>query len=116
MPPSIIISCILVSISLAGGQILFKLAALDIVKYKALGVASVFTPWLAAALMVYAFSTALWVWVLMHAPVSKAYPFVLLAVPLVPLASYWLFSEALNMKYAIGLGLIIFGLFLIQSD
>jgi multidrug transporter EmrE-like cation transporter len=109
-------ACILVSVGLAGGQVLFKLAANDIASHRAeWALMSVLSPWLAAALAVYSASTVLWVWILMHVPISKAYPFALLAMALVPLAGYWLFSEPLNVQYAVGLALVMLGLVLIQT-
>lgn len=110
-------ACILFSLGLAGGQVLFKLAAQDIVSHRGewalMSVLS--SPWLVAALAVYGASTVLWVWILMHVPISKAYPFALLTMALVPLAGYWLFSEALNVQYAVGLALVMLGLILIQT-
>jgi undecaprenyl phosphate-alpha-L-ara4N flippase subunit ArnE len=115
VPPSTIAACILVAIGLAGGQILFKFAAQDIAGHRAEGLISVLSPWLAAALAVYVAATALWVWILMHVPISKAYPFALLAMALVPLAGHWLFLEALSVRYAVGLVLMMVGLALIQA-
>ena len=92
-------ACVLFSVGLAGGQILFKFAAQDIASHKAEStLISIFSPWLIAALAVYSASTILWVWILMHVPISKAYPFALLTMALVPLAGYWLFSETLNVQ------------------
>jgi multidrug transporter EmrE-like cation transporter len=51
----------------------------------------------------------------MHVPISKAYPFALLAMALVPLAGHWLFLEALSVRYAVGLVLMMVGLALIQA-
>jgi multidrug transporter EmrE-like cation transporter len=109
-------ACVLVSIGLAGGQVLFKFAAQDIAGHRGeWALISMLSPWLAAALAVYGASTILWVWILMHVPISKAYPFALLAMALVPLAGYWLFSEALSVQYAVGLALVMLGLVLIQT-
>jgi drug/metabolite transporter (DMT)-like permease len=113
--PPMIAACVFVSIGLAGGQILFKFAAQDIAAHRAEGLISVLSPWLAAALAVYVVSTALWVWILMHVPISRAYPFALLSMAVVPLAGHWLFSEALSMKYAAGVALMMVGLALIQA-
>ena len=116
MSPSMIAACILVSIGLAGGQILFKLTAEDIATGRAEGLVGLLSPWLAAALAVYGISTILWVWILMHVPITKAYPFVLLAMLLVPLAGYWFFSESLSQQYCLGLVLVLVGLALIQTS
>src|SRR3954469_21630039 len=117
MGPVMVAACTLVAIGLAGGQVLFKLAAQDIAGNSANGlITSLLSPWLAAALAIYAAATVLWVWILMHVPISRAYPFVLLAMPLVPLAGYCLFSESLSLRYAAGLCLMMAGLAMIQTS
>ncbi len=116
MAPSMAVACVLVSVGLAVGQVLFKLAAQDIASQRAeWALISVFSPWLVAALAVYGVTTVLWVWILMHVPLSKAYPFALFGVALVPLAGYWFFSEALSLQYAAGLALVAVGLVLIHT-
>jgi drug/metabolite transporter (DMT)-like permease len=114
--PAWIAACLLFSVSLAGGQVLFKLAADDISANRAAGLLpALVSPWLAAALILYAFATALWVWVLMHVPLNRAYPFAIIAMALVPLASHWLFGEVLSARYLAGLALMLAGLALVQS-
>lgn len=109
-------ACVLFSIGIAGGQVLFKLAAQDIASQETeWSLANILSPWLVAALALYGACAVLWVWILMHVPISKAYPFALLAMALVPLAGYWLFSEVLSMQYALGLVLVMLGLILIQA-
>ena len=111
-----ILACVIFSASLALGQILFKFAAEDIKGRLSDGlIQSVLSPWLVSALLLYGASTALWIWILMHVPISRAYPFALSAMALVPLAGYWLFAESLTPQYAVGFALMLVGLAFIQS-
>ena len=103
---------VLFAILLASGQILFKLTAKEL-----LGVSGgqnfvarllqqpVF--WLAC--LVYGLTTVLWIWLLIQVPLSLAYPFVTLALVIVPIVGWLWFSEPLNTQYWIGMSLIIVG-------
>ena len=93
---------------LSAGQVLFKQAAV-------VGIGkpfhlALFNGWMAAALVLYAIATGLWVWILRTTPLSIAYPFVALGFILVPLAAHYLFAEPLETRYAIGATLIVAGL------
>ncbi|WP_324808454.1 hypothetical protein SH584_03015 [Sphingomonas sp. LY29] len=106
------------SVMLAGGQVLFKLAAL---RYKPSGrvvddvLAMALNPFLVAAIMLYAGLSALWVWVLTFVPLSIAYPFVALAFILAVASGPLLFGEAYSIRLAIGGALVIAGLLIITS-
>lgn len=104
---------ILFSVLLAMGQILFKKAALASNAIE--GLFGLLNPWLLAALTLYVFATALWVWVLKTTPLSAAYPFAALGFVLVPLASYLLFQEPISLKYLIGSALIVSGILVIGT-
>ncbi len=111
MPTSGLIQCLIVAATLAGGQLLFKRAALDInAGFAERGLAVLASPWLISALVLYAAATGLWVWILMRVELSRAYPFVLLAAVLVPLGSRLFFGEMLGVRYLIGFTVIIAGL------
>ncbi|MFN3376098.1 MAG: hypothetical protein ACK40S_06075 [Burkholderiaceae bacterium] len=69
----------------------------------------VFNGWLLAALLLYGVTTLGWVWVLRHAPLSLAYPFMGLAFLLVPLLGQVLLDEAVSMQTLIGGVLILAG-------
>jgi multidrug transporter EmrE-like cation transporter len=110
------LACLLVSAALACGQILFKQAAIEIsAKWSINAWAAVLSPWLGSALVLYALATALWVFVLAHIPLNKAYPVVIVATAVVPFASHWIFGEVLSTKYLMGLSLMLVGLTLIQT-
>ena len=96
---------------LAAGQILFKRAAVQIGSAQSpswiLDIARLPTMWVAVAL--YAAATLLWVRILTTVPLSRAYVFVALAFVIVPAAGYFLFDEALSVRFIIGTVLIVAG-------
>jgi drug/metabolite transporter (DMT)-like permease len=108
--------CLVFSASLVAGQILFKLAAEDIAPRVAAGsyVQAALSPWLVGALLLYAATTVLWIYILTRAPLSAAYPFSLLGAALVPALAAMLFGEAVTWKYFAGLLLVLTGLVIIQ--
>ena len=100
------------AVLLSAGQVLFKQAAV-VGNGKPFHVA-LFNVWMAAALVLYAVATGLWIWILRTTPLSIAYPFVALGFILVPLAAHYLFAEPLETRYAIGASLILVGLIVIS--
>lgn len=115
MTPRITFITILCVLGISLGQLLFKKAA------QALPVAAswehwVFNIWLATALVLYAGTTLAWVWVLRHAPLHLAYPFMGLAFLIVPLsAALWL-GEPLRWQTLAGGLLIVVGVWLTASE
>lgn len=97
---------------MAVGQILFKKVALS--SSDGL-IATLFNPWLIAALAFYAIATVLWVWILSTTPLSLAYPFAALGFVFVPLAAWWVFGESLSWSYAVGVALIVAGVIVTQA-
>jgi len=104
------------------GQILFKKTALTISAVnneKALGLFDGITkaltiPWLYSALLVYAFATMFWLYILQRIPLSLAYPFTALALIIVPIFASLIFSEQLTWSYWIGIIFVITGLVIIS--
>lgn len=94
---------------LAGGQVLFKLAALRLAEPGGLALSNVLSPLMLTAFVVYGLATALWVWVLRSVPLNIAYPFVALAFVIVPLLSHWLLGESLKINMVVGGAIIMFG-------
>lgn len=91
------------------GQILFKRAALAIAD------ASnwqhwVFNGWLIAALALYGITTLVWIWVLRHAPLNLAYPFMGLAFLIVPCLGWLILSEPIRWTTLAGGALILAGI------
>lgn len=103
--------CLLNAALLASGQILFKIGVngkridgfFSLVKL-------FFTPTVFCALCLYAFTTALWLYILNKMPISRAYPVQALAFPMVLLASMILFNEQVTVVRWVGIFLIIAGI------
>jgi drug/metabolite transporter (DMT)-like permease len=111
MPTIIMIFCICMAVLLSIGQILFKFAAQDLASATERGlITALLSPWLFAAVALYAVTTVLWVYILTRAPLSQAYPFVLFGMALVPLAAHLFFGEVLSVRFLIGMTLVIAGL------
>jgi drug/metabolite transporter (DMT)-like permease len=103
----------LYAVAMAGGQILFKLAALRTPTAGGLveGLLGLLqNGYFAAALLLYGALTVLWVWILTFTPLSRAYVFVALAFAITPLAGGLLFGEPISLRLVIGIGLIVGGL------
>jgi drug/metabolite transporter (DMT)-like permease len=114
MPPSMILLCLLFSLSLAIGQVLFKLAAnaLQIAGGNLVVNALTSVPAL-TAFGWYGASSFLWLFVLMRVPLSKAYPFALLGSALVPLFAAMFFRERIGGTYLLGTLVVLAGLYII---
>lgn len=117
MTVSKVFSLIAVVILMSCGQILFKLAAqrlgpLDLSWNMLTRLA--FNPYLIAAIILYGFTTILWVLVLTDVELSKSYPFMALAMILVPIGGAVLFNEAITFGLIVGGGLIVLGLLAIS--
>lgn len=98
------------AVLLAGGQVLFKKAALASLGQPLFpGLANI---WMLCALVVYAVATLLWVDLLRRLPLSVAYPFAALGFVLVPLAARFVFGEQLDGRYALGAAFIVAGILL----
>jgi drug/metabolite transporter (DMT)-like permease len=101
---------------MAGGQILFKAAALRLpaeVPFAERVVGLLQNGMFIAALALYLVLSVLWVWVLSFTPLSRAYPFVALAFVITPILGGLVFGEPISMRLALGIATIAFGLFLV---
>lgn len=104
------------SVALAGGQVLFKLAALRFTpaaRWSDNLLALALNPYLVAAVLLYALLSAVWVWVLTFVPLSIAYPFVALTFVLTVASGAILFGEAVTLRLLIGGAMVIAGLIVI---
>jgi drug/metabolite transporter (DMT)-like permease len=104
--------------AMAGGQILFKTAALrgagdGPLTERIAGI--LLNGYFFAALILYAALTVLWVWILSFTPLSRAYPFVALAFALTPALGGLVFAEPMSMRLVIGIVLILGGLLLVAG-
>ena len=101
---------------LVAGQVLFKSAATAL-KDKPLvegfwRLAQ--TPVFYGAVTLYAAATLLWIWILSRVPLSQAYPWVALAMALVPVFGVFVFNERFATSYWLGIALVVVGVFLTQ--
>jgi drug/metabolite transporter (DMT)-like permease len=103
---------------MAGGQLLFKAAALRYASDAPLGerlLSLVQNVYFLAAIVLYVALTVLWVWILTFTPLSRAYPFVALAFAITPLLAGFVFGEAVTARLMIGIGFILGGLLLVAG-
>ncbi len=99
---------------MAGGQVLFKLAAGRLSAQPAFDLAFFLNlatnVYLIIGLAVYALTTLLWVLLLRDVPLSRAYPFTALTLVLVPLFGILLFGEKFSWPLVVGGVLMLSGL------
>jgi drug/metabolite transporter (DMT)-like permease len=103
---------------MAGGQFLFKAAALRYLPDGSVGerfLSIVLNSYFLGAVVLYGSLTVLWVWVLTFTPLSRAYPFVALAFAITPLLGGLVFGEPIAMRLVLGITLILGGLLLVAS-
>lgn len=112
-----VLGLLAVAMALGVGQLLFKLAAERLVLGRGgAALALSFVGWpMALALVVYGATTVLWVYLLNGLPLSRAYPFIALAFAFVPLMSWLVFGDALDLRYAFGLVLMLAGLYFVAT-
>jgi drug/metabolite transporter (DMT)-like permease len=106
------------AVAMAGGQLLFKLAAArDSAQASPAArlVGLMLNGYFIAALAGYALLAVLWVWILTFTPLSRAYPFVAVAFALTPLLAGLVFSEPISLRLVLGLAVILVGLVLIGA-
>ncbi len=103
---------------MAGGQILFKLAAMRGAADAPLGermLGMLSNGFFVAALLLYGVLAVLWVWILSFTPLSRAYPFVAVAFALTPLLGGLMFAEPVTTRLVIGICVIFAGLLLVAG-
>ena len=103
---------------MAGGKILFKLAALRVSPERPFTegiVALLQNGYFLSALAGYFALAVIWVWILSFTPLSRAYPFVALAFAVTPIFSAVLLSEPLTTRLMVGIAVILCGLLLVAG-
>jgi len=101
---------------MAGGQLLFKLAAQRLTPGAGLGerlIELAGNAWFLTAFALYGALALIWVWILTFTPLSRAYPFVALAFAITPLLGAWVFAEPIGWRLVGGVVVIAVGLFLV---
>ncbi|QNN57875.1 EamA family transporter [Diaphorobacter ruginosibacter] len=100
---------VLCVVGISLGQMLFKKAATAI-PAAATWQNWVLNPWLIVALALYGITTLVWIWVLRHAPLHLAYPFMGLAFLIVPGLGWLFLGEPIQLPTVIGGALILAGI------
>ena len=103
---------------MAGGQLLFKAAALRMPPDGTLVerlIALAQNGYFLAALAAYFGLSLVWVWLLRFTPLSRAYLFVALSFALVPIAAAAAFDEPLSARFVLGAILTVCGLILVAA-
>ena len=105
---------VLCVVMIAIGQLMFKAAAaqwkVDGISWST--VASFLSPLMIAALVLYATTTVLWVYVLRTVPLSAAYAIFALAFLIVPVLAHFVLGEPLTRNVLIGGAVIVAGIFI----
>jgi len=112
-----VLGLLTVAFILGIGQVFFKIAAERLVVgrgWAALAWSMVGWP-MATVLLLYGIATVMWVYLLHGLPLSRAYPFITLVFAFVPLLSWIVFRDALDLRYGLGLALMVAGLYLIAA-
>ena len=106
------------ALGMTGGQLLFKASADGIkgLSGMSLVIGLATNVWFIAAITLYMSLTVVWVWILTFIPLSRAYPFVILAFIFTPLGAAALFGESLRGNYLWGMAFVLTGLTLIVVD
>lgn len=100
---------------IAIGQLLFKQAATALPPQPAL-MDWLSNGWLLASLILYGLTTLGWVWILRHAPLHLAYPFMGLAFIIVPTLAWLFLGEPLHWRTLLGGALIMAGVALAATS
>lgn len=102
---------IIFGVSLAGGQLLFKLAANQVDEDgKSLHILRLIFTWpMISALTLYAGTVLLYVYLLQQVPLSKAYLFSLAGSVMVPILAIVIYNEPYSVKYIIGAVFVFVG-------
>jgi drug/metabolite transporter (DMT)-like permease len=105
-------------LGISSGQMLLKLAAINLKNPHALGIwvaGYCINVYLIAGICLLGISTLLWVWVLRTLPLSLAYPFMALAFIIVPLLGHFLLHEPIGWRTLAGGVLIACGVVLVAA-
>ncbi len=105
------IACVL---GISGGQIFFKLAALNIAPINNLNSLwhQIFNFYLIISLFIYMMTTVLWIWLLRVAPLKQVYPLIALAFLIVPILAKIFLNEKIEPKSIIGGFIIMVGVYI----
>lgn len=116
-----VVSAVLIAFMLASAQMLLKMGVTE--SQQAVGRANSVSFFIEvgcswqfwASMGLLAFVVPAWIWLLSAVPISKAYPFLFLAVVFVSIMEQVLLGTPLSMRYYLGCALIFGGLVLALS-
>ncbi len=111
----IVLLTLLCVMAISAGQILFRKAAQTLPEPFTL-FALVSNGWLLGSLVLYGTTTLGWVWILRHAPLHLAYPFMGLAFLIVPTLAWAFLGEPLHWRTLAGGALIMAGVALASTS
>ncbi len=115
MSPLLTLATLVCVLAISAGQLLFKQAALALPPQPVLQ-DWLLNGWLIASLALYGITTLGWVWVLRHAPLHLAYPFMGLAFLIVPTLAWAFLGEPLHWRTLAGGVLIMAGVALASAS
>ncbi len=116
LPIHVVAGLVLTPLLVSAGQILFKRASEHAGAPDLSGlVPLLLNPYLITALVIYGVGTIVWVYVLKTVPLITAYPFMALTFCAVPALAWLFLGETLTLRYALGTGLIIAGVLIVNS-
>ncbi|MBU1351290.1 MAG: hypothetical protein KKB95_05295 [Gammaproteobacteria bacterium] len=115
MSTTLTFATLLCVLGISMGQLLFKKAAAALPAVVSLP-ALLQNGWLIAALALYGITTLGWVWILRHAPLHMAYPFMGLAFLIVPTLAWTFLGEPLHWRTLAGGALIMAGVALASTS
>ena len=115
MPLTLGLYTLLCVLGISVGQLMFKKAAEALPATLSL-MGFVQNGWLLAALVLYGITTLGWVWILRHAPLHLAYPFMGLAFLIVPTLAWAFLGEPLHWRTLAGGALIMAGVALASTS
>jgi multidrug transporter EmrE-like cation transporter len=104
-----------VVLALAAGQVLFKTLGLRLTTFSALWTDASTFGIFCATIALYAVATIAWIAALRALPLAHTYVFTALGFVIVPLASHFLFGEAITLRFVIGTALIVAGILVVAT-
>lgn len=109
----------LFAVMVAVGQLMFKRVAQGVAGVE--GLPSLIQrilpdPWFLGAMCLYLLATLLWILALRDIALSRAYPFTALSYALVPVGAALLYGETLDLRYLIGLALVLAGIYVLGTS
>lgn len=117
MKLSYVIAAIATALLMAIGQLIFKIGAskLEYKRIVDLPFNVLKSPTLVSACLLYAVTIILWIWVLKHVPLNRAYPFTAISYIVTPIIAYFWLGESTSPMHLIGYVLIVSGILIIAS-